>query len=67
MMKKATQLEFSITIGTENEAQELYDMSVVTATYKMGGKRAGFLWRDWAHAYGLRKDRFDTGICRQQP
>ncbi len=41
MMKKATQLEFSITIGTENEAQELYDMSVVTATYKLGGRALG--------------------------
>jgi heat-inducible transcriptional repressor len=41
MMKKATQLEFSITIGTENEAQELYDMSVVTATYKIGGRALG--------------------------
>ena len=41
MMKKATQLEFSITIGTENEAQELFDMSVVTATYKIGGHALG--------------------------
>lgn len=41
MMKKATQLEFSITIGKENEAQELYDMSVVTATYKIGGRALG--------------------------
>jgi heat-inducible transcriptional repressor len=41
MMKKATKLEFSVTIGHENEAQELYDMSVVTATYKIGGKPLG--------------------------
>ncbi len=41
MMKKATQLEFSITIGKENEAEELFDMSVVTATYKIGGKALG--------------------------
>ena len=41
MMKKATKLEFSVTIGPENEAQELYDMSVVTATYKIGGKTLG--------------------------
>ncbi len=41
MMKKATQLEFSITIGKENEAQELYDMSLVTATYKIGGRALG--------------------------
>ena len=41
MMKKATKLEFSVTIGEENEAQELFDMSVVTATYKIGGKTLG--------------------------
>lgn len=41
MMKKATSFEFSVTIGRENEAEELYDMSVVTATYKIGGKTLG--------------------------
>lgn len=41
LMKKATKLEFSITIGTENEAHELYDMSIVTATYKIGGRSLG--------------------------
>jgi heat-inducible transcriptional repressor len=41
MMKKATSFEFSVTIGRENEAEELYDMSVVTATYKIGGKSLG--------------------------
>ncbi len=41
MMKKATQLEFSVTIGQENEVKELYDMSVVTATYKIGGQSLG--------------------------
>ncbi len=41
MMKKATSFEFSVTIGQENEAEELYDMSVVTATYKIGGKTLG--------------------------
>jgi len=41
MMKKATQLEFSVTIGNENEAEQLSDMSVVTATYKIGGKSLG--------------------------
>ncbi len=41
MMKKATQLEFSVTIGQENDAVELSDMSVVTATYKIGGKSLG--------------------------
>ena len=41
LMKKATSFEFSVTIGQENELQELYDMSVVTATYKVGGKTLG--------------------------
>ncbi|MDD5018390.1 MAG: heat-inducible transcriptional repressor HrcA [Eubacteriales bacterium] len=41
MMKKATKLEFSVTIGPENEAYELFDMSVVTATYKIAGKTLG--------------------------
>jgi heat-inducible transcriptional repressor len=41
MMKKATRLEFSVTIGQENEVKELQDLSVVTATYKLGGKSLG--------------------------
>jgi heat-inducible transcriptional repressor len=41
MMKKASSFEFSVTIGQENEAEELHDMSVVTATYKIGGKTLG--------------------------
>jgi heat-inducible transcriptional repressor len=41
MMKKAAQLEFSVTIGQENEVKELRDLSVVTATYKIGGKSLG--------------------------
>ena len=41
MMKKASNLEFSVTIGQENEVKELRDMSVVTATYKIGGKSLG--------------------------
>lgn len=41
MMKKATQLEFSVTIGQENEVKELRDLSVVTATYKIAGKSLG--------------------------
>jgi len=41
MMKKATRLEFSVTIGQENEVKELQDLSVVTATYKIGGKSLG--------------------------
>ena len=41
MMKKASLLEFSVTIGQENEVKELRDLSVVTATYKIGGKSLG--------------------------
>jgi heat-inducible transcriptional repressor len=41
MMKKASSFEFSVTIGQENEAHELFDMSVVTATYKVEGKTLG--------------------------
>ncbi|MFA5675019.1 MAG: heat-inducible transcriptional repressor HrcA [Christensenellales bacterium] len=41
MMKKAAELEFSVTIGSENEVKELSDLSVVTATYKIGGKSLG--------------------------
>jgi len=41
MMKKATRLEFSVTIGQENEVKELQNLSVVTATYKVGGKSLG--------------------------
>lgn len=41
MMKKATQLEFSVTIGQENPVKELQELSVVTATYKIGGKSLG--------------------------
>ena len=41
MMKRASQLEFSVTIGQENEVKELRDLSVVTATYKIGGQSLG--------------------------
>ena len=41
MMKKASSFEFTVTIGQENEAEELHDMSVVTATYKIGGRALG--------------------------
>ncbi len=41
MLTKATKLEFSISIGSENEFDEIKDMSVVTATYKIGGKALG--------------------------
>ena len=36
MLKRASSLEFTITIGQENEQTELKDCSVVTATYRMG-------------------------------
>ncbi len=41
LLSSATGLEFSIRIGKENELDELKDMSVVTATYKIGGKNVG--------------------------
>jgi heat-inducible transcriptional repressor len=41
MLTKATKLEFSINIGRENEFDQVKDMSVVTATYKIGGKAIG--------------------------
>lgn len=41
MLTKATKLEFSINIGRENEFDEMKDMSIVTATYKIGGKALG--------------------------
>ena len=36
MLKRASSLEFTVTIGSENEQDELKDCSVVTATYRMG-------------------------------
>ena len=36
MLRRASSLEFTITIGSENEQDELKDCSVVTATYRMG-------------------------------
>lgn len=41
LMKKASKLEFSITIGNENENEELKDCSVVTATYHVGDDPMG--------------------------
>ncbi|MEZ4357892.1 MAG: heat-inducible transcriptional repressor HrcA [Eubacteriales bacterium] len=41
MLKKATKMEFCISIGQENEADQLKDVSIVTATYKIGGKPLG--------------------------
>lgn len=36
MLKRASVMEFSVTIGQENEIDELQDCSVVTATYRIG-------------------------------
>ena len=36
MLRRASSLEFTITIGSENEQDALKDCSVVTATYRMG-------------------------------
>ncbi|MDL2258381.1 heat-inducible transcriptional repressor HrcA [Eubacteriales bacterium OttesenSCG-928-K08] len=41
MLKKASSMEFSITIGEENEAEELKDVSIVTATYRIGSQPMG--------------------------
>jgi len=36
MLKRASTLEFTVTIGSENEHEPLRDCSIVTATYRMG-------------------------------
>ena len=41
MLKKASRLEFSISIGEENEPDQLKDCSVVTATYRIGNEPMG--------------------------
>lgn len=41
MLKKASVMEFTVTIGRENELDELQDCSVVTATYKIGDVPVG--------------------------
>jgi heat-inducible transcriptional repressor len=43
MMTRSTRWEFTITIGRENEIDALRDMSVVTATYKLGDRPMGSL------------------------
>lgn len=43
MLSNATRMEFSITIGGENENPEMKDCSVVTATYKIGDNPIGSL------------------------
>ncbi len=35
MLRKASDMEFTITIGSENEQEGLQDCSVVTATYRV--------------------------------
>ncbi len=41
VMSNATDLEFSVRIGRENPYDDFKDMSIVTATYKIGGEKIG--------------------------
>jgi heat-inducible transcriptional repressor len=41
LLDSAADVEFSLRIGRENENEDFNDMSVVTATYKVGGKNIG--------------------------
>ncbi len=41
MLKRASKLEFSITIGNENEDERFKDCSIVTATYQIGEEPMG--------------------------
>ena len=41
LLKQASRMEFTITIGNENENEDLKDCSVVTATYRMGDEPMG--------------------------
>ncbi len=41
VLSHATDLEFSIRIGKENSYEDFKDMSIVTATYKIGGEKIG--------------------------
>ena len=41
MLTKASAMEFSITIGMENEHEQLKDCSIVTATYRIGDEPMG--------------------------
>ncbi len=43
MLTKATDLEFTVTIGTENKDAQMQDCSVVTATYRVGNDPIGSL------------------------
>ncbi|MEG1559327.1 MAG: heat-inducible transcriptional repressor HrcA [Clostridia bacterium] len=41
ILDNAKKVEFSITIGSENESLDMQDCSVVTATYRIGGETMG--------------------------
>ena len=41
MLKRASKLEFSITIGNENQDETFKDCSIVTATYQIGDEPLG--------------------------
>ena len=41
MLARSTDMEFTIRIGKENELDELRDMSVITATYRVGDQKLG--------------------------
>ncbi|MGI6664301.1 MAG: heat-inducible transcriptional repressor HrcA [Christensenellaceae bacterium] len=41
MLSQASSMEFTIRIGKENEIEELHDMSIVTATYRLGDGQKG--------------------------
>ena len=43
LLTEATKVEFSITIGRENESLDMQDCSVVTATYRVGEEPIGSL------------------------
>ena len=41
LLERSSDFEFSIRIGSENDNKDFNDMSVVTATYKLGGESVG--------------------------
>ncbi len=41
LLTRASDMEFTVKIGTENSIPELKDMSIVTATYNIGGEKIG--------------------------
>ena len=66
MLSRATDMEFTIRIGRENEIDELADMSLVTATYRVGGKKAGLLWRHRPDAHGLCQNHLGSAVRQRQ-